>query len=146
MKVKYLIIGIILFVLGTIAYSYFYEKKNYFNPLFEEVVEVHNLSMRVYVAGRVGVNVENKSLEFGVVPRAASSTRSINLTNYKNFTLKVVFKATGNIAPWVSYPRYVILQPNEMKKINIVVKVPMNAKFGMYNGTFYIYVIKRRFS
>ena len=109
---------------AVIAYSFFYI----------EGVKVYDMS--IIVGDHIGFDVDNMTLAFGMVmPGSSSSTRFIVLENWEDRPLKVEFRASGDIADWVSLgSQEMILQPSEIKKVPVSATAPPDAEFGEYSG------------
>ncbi|HHI04194.1 MAG TPA: hypothetical protein ENL45_01465 [Candidatus Woesearchaeota archaeon] len=70
-----------------------------------------------------------------VKPAGSSSTRYIDLSNKKDYPLRVYINFYGSLAECVSVSEnYFILNPGEEKKLSFSAIAPRNAAYGNYTG------------
>lgn len=90
--------------------------------------------MSLIVGDHVGFDLSKEAITFGMITPSGTGTRHINLNNGKEAS-QIHIIASGQLTSWVSVSdNNFILKPYENKTLDIIVKVPSNAKFGEYNG------------
>jgi len=129
MKKNYLFILLLVIALISItATNLFYS--------FYIIADVKEFNMSLIVGDYAGFDVDTERLAFGMVsPGGNSCIRFIDLSNKKDYPLKVYINFYGNLAELVSVPEnYFILQPNEEKKLSFSASAPRDAAYGNYTG------------
>jgi len=100
--------------------------------------QVLRTKMHLIVGDSPGFDTNNDYVVFGRVPPEGASTRHMNLNNI-NRTNKVHITASGKLADWVGVSENnFILNPNEIRAIDITAFAPSDAEKGDYTGTLII--------
>jgi uncharacterized membrane protein len=91
--------------------------------------------MDLKVQNKTSFNLDQDALHFGGVYPGGSSTRNINVTNNKDYPLKVSISMSGKLGKWVLPEQNpVFLQPLEQKDIKFTATAPKDAAYGSYSG------------
>ena len=103
---------------------------------FYKIVDVKEIDMTLIVGDHAGLDVNTEKLSFGMVmPTGSSCTRYVNLSNKKDYSLKVYILFFGSFAEEVSVSEnYFILNSGEGKKLSFSAIAPKNAAYGNYTG------------
>jgi len=103
---------------------------------FYKIADVKEINMSLIVGDHIGFDVDTEKLTFGMVkPAGSSSTRYIDLSNKKDYPLRVYINFYGSLAECVSVSEnYFILNPGEEKKLSFSAIAPRNAAYGNYTG------------
>lgn len=105
-------------------------------------IETKELQMYLNVGEKPGVNIDTDALYFGSVPPSGSSARQFEISNNKNYSIKVALLPKGELSSWTKVSENnILLKPYATKLVNITVFVPSDAKLGNYSG---ILVIEMR--
>lgn len=96
--------------------------------------KVDTIKASFEVGDRVGLNVDNDALNFGIILPGGGSKRSINVSNTHPYTIMVKLYKTGNISNFLHFDETTYVTPNEAKEIFFNVGVPSNASSGKYSG------------
>jgi len=90
----------------------------------------------------IGFDINSSALTFGRVPPGSASKREIIITNDQDKPSKIILKIEGDIAQFVVFEEnYVILQPQETKKINVFATAPLNIENEKYSGRVKVYAL-----
>ena len=110
----------------------------YFNYIIYDVAEFR-MDATVVEKNRMGFNVENDSVHFGSVPLGATGKRTLMVDNPAGEPLTMDIKTYGNISGWVSVSANgFLLEPGEVREIQIICDVPDGAEKGYYSGSLQI--------
>lgn len=103
---------------------------------FYVIEDVREFNMSLIVGDHAGFDVDTEKLAFGMVsPGGNSCTRFIDLSNKKDYPLKIYINFYGDFADWVSVSNnYFILNPGEEKKLSFSASAPGDAAYGNYTG------------
>ncbi len=87
--------------------------------LLNRPIQHKTIYANVTIGDKLGFDVSENSLIFGILPSGSTSTRSVIFTNENDFEVLVKIKATGNIAPLLDFEETVSVKPKEQKNIGI---------------------------
>ncbi len=94
----------------------------------------------------MGINVNASALWYGTIPRGGIAKRDLIITNGDSWPRRVWIRAEGEIAEWLSVTdNGFLLQPDEGKKVGVVVKVPMDAELRNYTAEIEVILIRSPF-
>lgn len=124
MKKTIMIIAIILMLLslGLMGYNLY-------------VVDVKVLDISFKVDDVIGINVSNKSLNFGRSPPETAMKRYINLSNNYNFPIEINIKMSGEISEYVSVSdnNFEII-PGDKKEVTFLLRIPKDIEYRYFTG------------
>ena len=124
MKKTIMIIAIILMLLslGLMGYNLY-------------VVDVKVLDISFKVDDVIGINVSNKSLNFGRSPPETAMKRYINLSNNYNFPIEINIKMSGEISEYVSVSdnNFEII-PGDKKEVTFLLRIPKDIEYRYFIG------------
>ena len=129
----YVLLAIILLVLSVINFLYY---------LSSQPLEEKTLKTSLIVSNVSGFDLNNTALEFSKVRSGFPSQRKVSIANSYDFPIRVLISSRGNITEFLSYPKNVSFDVNEIKNINFAAKIPKNLTLGdRYSGevTFKMY-------
>jgi hypothetical protein len=109
------------------------------------VITSYQMPMKVQIVaqGRIGFDLNTEVVQFGKMRPGGENTRYFNVTNDKDVPVKVVLKASGEMAPWVVFtPPTRILQPHVSETITAACVPPRNTRDGNYTGTLQVFFMK----
>jgi hypothetical protein len=122
----YIFLIIILLVLSTINFIYYFSSQ----PLEEKT-----LKTSLIVSNVSGFDLNNSALKFSKVKFGSPSQRKVSIANDYDIPINVFINVEGNISRFISYPRNVSFDINQIKNINLVASIPENLTLGeVYNG------------
>ena len=104
---------------------------------FYIIADVREFNMSLIVGNHTGFDVDTEKISFGMItPTGSSCTRFIDLSNKKDYPLKVYINFYGYLAEWVTVSdNYFILKPGDEKKLSFSATAPKAAAYGNYTGT-----------
>jgi len=124
LKKTIMIIAIILMLLslGLMGYNLY-------------VVDVKVLDISFKVDDVIGINVSNKSLNFGRSPPETAMKRYINLSNNYNFPIEINIKMSGEISEYVSVSdnNFEII-PGDKKEVTFLLRIPKDIEYRYFIG------------
>lgn len=93
------------------------------------------IDMDLEVGVKTGINADTDALHFGRIKPGDSVTRSFQIHNFNNKSIRVDLKVEGDLAEWttLSNPTLVLL-PNQSFKEVIIVQPPKNTDLGNYTS------------
>lgn len=99
------------------------------------IVDVKVLDISFKVDDVIGINVSNKSLNFGRSPPETAMKRYINLTNNYNFPVEIKIKLSGDISEYVSVSDNDFeLSPGDKKEITYLLRLPKDIEYRYFTG------------
>ena len=101
------------------------------------IIEIREIDASLIVAENTGFDLDNKILSFGKVMPGSSATRQVELENNYGEGVIIRVYARGEIKKFVNSFR-IELEKDEVKETSIAVNIPIDAKFGEYNGKIFI--------
>ena len=126
-----LIIAVLITIgITAIAYSFY------------KILGYTEYEMKVKITDKndLGFNLEPGVLNFGKVPRGASSLRNATVSQKFPFDINVRIETEGNIKDMVFIKdNYFVLPSNSTKKIEVVLNAPENQTLGNYSGKLKVY-------
>ena len=104
---------------------------------FYIIADAREFNMTLIVGYHAGFDVNTERLAFGMVsPGGNSCTRFIDLSNKKDYPLKIYINFEGDLADWISVSdNYFIINPGEEKKLSFSASAPKGSAYGNYSGT-----------
>ncbi len=104
---------------------------------------VKELQVKFETGKKIGIDVNNTALTFGIVPPGSTSTRELILTNTINKDLKIILKAEGPTKDFISFQENnFLLKSSETKKIFVYTTAPLTDENKIYTGIVKIYSFK----
>ena len=99
------------------------------------VVDVKVLDISFKVDDVIGINVSNKSLNFGRSPPETAMKRYINLSNNYNFPIEINIKMSGEISEYVSVSdnNFEII-PGDKKEVTFLLRIPKDIEYRYFTG------------
>jgi|SaaInlStandDraft_4_1057021.scaffolds.fasta_scaffold35338_3 hypothetical protein len=99
------------------------------------VVDVKVLDISFKVDDVIGINVSNKSLNFGRSPPETAMKRYINLSNNYNFPIEINIKMSGEISEYVSVSdnNFEII-PGDKKEVTFLLRIPKDIEYRYFIG------------
>ena len=92
--------------------------------------------MRLLVGDKPGMDADSDLITFGRLPPKGAAVRNINLKN-NGGQKEAEVMATGNISGWITVSENeFVLERGERKTLKVITRVPSNAEYGKYTGTF----------
>jgi len=116
------------------------------NIILTGIIEKKEIYANVIVGEKYGFDLNGTALTFGMItPGASSSSREIILTNNYKRDVLVEISSQGVIKDFLKISKNnFILKTNETDKIGFIVSVPLDCKFGSYDGEVTILIKKSR--
>ncbi|MFC1728652.1 hypothetical protein ACFLZ7_04300 [Nanoarchaeota archaeon] len=122
----------ILILVLAIVFSIFLTKFIFYSFY---VLDVQELDIYVDVIdqdGAVGMDLSTDALRFSHMPLGTRATKWINVST--DVPTKIIVQVSGNIQDFVYGNNSVILLPNEIKKLEVTMNIPLEAELGEYSG------------
>ena len=134
-KTKYILIFLIVFLLSISATAFVYSRY--------KIVDVKYIPIEFSVGDVIGLTIDTDRLHFGRIPAGSGAIRKINITNNKEFDVKVNIGYSSEDMNWVNIgDNGFILNPQEEKIIKIMVNVPKWAQNGNYTANLKIMMLR----
>ncbi len=122
---------IILLSIASLVFSFI----NYSN----KPIEKREFEVKFSVeAGRAGFDINGSALTFGIIPPGGGGTRKIDIENKYDFTIKVKFLISENLADYMELPKEMFLKKGQKETVSVNVNMPRNAEQTNYTGKFRI--------
>ena len=103
---------------------------------FYTTFKVVELEMHASVGDRLGINVDNDKIWFGMVKGSATATKRLHIKNDLDKPILVKFIKSGPVADYITMQSYKVrLEPKEAREIGISVQFPLGTPLGNYTGT-----------
>ncbi|MEM2932750.1 MAG: hypothetical protein QW622_00860 [Candidatus Pacearchaeota archaeon] len=100
-----------------------------------EVYKIFEYDAYLIVGDKVGFDLSQEYVHFGIVPPNGSSTKDIFIYNSLNKSFKINIEVEGNISNFVyAKDSSRVILPKENKTITLIAIVPANASYGNYSG------------
>ncbi|MBU0929731.1 MAG: hypothetical protein KJ623_01525 [Nanoarchaeota archaeon] len=97
--------------------------------------DTKKLDIYLTVGNYTGFNVDTDAIYFGTIMPSGIGTKIINIANL-NQTSIINIKVYGGLKGWIYVSENnFILKPNEDRTLEIIVRIPENAKYKDYKGT-----------
>lgn len=135
-RINLLLMVLALVVLALSAYSF---SQTYF------VVEQSKVNVSVEVGNVTGIDLGNRSLDFGTMVSNTSAKKNINLTNSYSSPLLVNLSTSGNASEFIYHEPHLEVDPSSTREVAVVSKIPKGAERGNYSGTFMATMKKKPF-
>lgn len=102
-----------------------------------------SLPIKAEIGNKTGFNLENSSINFGIILPDSGAKRKIEISN--NYSSKIFVKiySKGNISDALYFPEKTFINKNSIKKIPIIFS-SKNMKKGKYFGNLIIEYRKKR--
>jgi hypothetical protein len=111
--------------------------------LYPAQIAEYQMDVKVQKPMKIGFNIDDDALHFGIVPPGSNAVRSVVIENNQGSRFVVITK-TGDFADWVSISENnFILEPLTDKKINFRVTIPSSAEQGNYTGSITVKFYRR---
>jgi len=111
--------------------------------LFPAQTAEYQMDVKVQGPMKVGFNIDDDALHFGIVPPGSNAKRSLLIENNQGSRFVIITK-TGPVANWVSISEnYFILDPFTNKTVDFRVIVPSSAEQGNYTGSVKVLFYRR---
>jgi len=125
----FIILMLIITLTGITATILFYS--------FYIIADVKEIDMSLLVGDHAGFDVDGERLAFGMVkPASNSCIRYINLSNKRDYPLRIYINFDGNLTEFVSVSdNYFVIKPDEEKKLSFSASAPRDTAYGNYTGT-----------
>ncbi len=141
-KIKKRIIFILILVVVALIFSSFTILiYNYINYLNNEQTTVYD--MKLQVGDHIAFNVENESLNFGMVMPEGTSERNIKISSDVLVHTTIFFEGDEDLINWVRVSKNDFYFKGK-DSIIFTVSVPETAKFGNYAGKAVIFFKKEQ--
>lgn len=125
----------IVVLLSVILSAFFYRSKT--------VVDSLDIPMDLFIADKVGFNLNNDSIHFGSTYKGGTSRRFLTFSNTYGFPVKLNIQTSGEIAKYVSVSNNnFIIPPNSRVDVTFIATMPVDIEYGNYTGTSHIRFIK----
>lgn len=104
----------------------------YFLTVIDTIYKVEEIDMDSYIGEEVGMNIDNDSVHFGIIPPTGSGFREIIVKAGEYKTL-ITIESSGELGDWVSISENnFLLEPGEDKSLMVQVTIPEDAKVPDY--------------
>ncbi len=137
MKNKFYFIVFLLLALSIFLFLIVF----YINSLM--VLEKKEIVATLRTGDTAGFDVNTTALTFGTISFGTFSQRSLILENNYDFPLEVEFKVKGNITKFLIFDKFVYLESNEKKSVQISTITLTENDSGNYSGKMIVLFKKR---
>jgi hypothetical protein len=132
-KILYPLVGIVCVVI--MIFSVYIINKS---PIDKETVAV-----KYIIGDRSGFDLNASALNFGMIQPGDSGTRSVVITNNRNFPIYVEFRTDKNLDGLLSFDRArQRIEPFTNFTFSVSIFIPKNATLGNYTGVFSALIFK----
>jgi hypothetical protein len=120
----------ILIILFLIIFIYFLREVFYPDSFERKVIYA-----KLIVSDHTGVEINDSALAFGAVMPGGSSIKKIVFDNSGNSDVKIELYSEGDLSDFLKVSdNYFILVGKGSKEVKFVVKAPLEAEYGVYEG------------
>lgn len=119
--------SIFLFVISLLVFCFFLFLRFYL------ILEVKEVPVSFSIGEKVGFDLNQTHLTFGVMPLGVSFSRNIQIENNYDFPIVVNLDAKGNVSDFLFFEKSFVLEKGEVKKIGISVD-SSGGELGSYSG------------
>ncbi|MCK4551024.1 MAG: hypothetical protein KAT91_03645 [Candidatus Aenigmarchaeota archaeon] len=92
----------------------FFRHETIIYPIKAEVINYTNST-----ATPIGVSGDSDAVNFGRLPPSSNSTKFLEFKNNNIVEAKTVFEIEGNISPFITAPKDIMLKPGDEAKISL---------------------------
>ena len=135
-KIKFapLIIVLIIILSFLIAYNILIFTNK---PIYTKELKINFI-----VGDKIGLTINSTTLDYGILIPDTSSTKTINLTNYYNFPIKVKLLINPEMEGYIFSKNNFIIQPKQTAQNTFTLILPPDTKKGNYSGVAKLYFFK----
>lgn len=126
LKLRIILLIVLLFAISIAEFVYFAYSIKY--------VKVYDVFLRVDNKVGINVDVENSTLNLGIVPLGGSVKREIVIVNTGDEPLAGNVITKGNLAQFLSVEKNFTIQKDEAKSLSVIADIPRDTKKGNYTG------------
>ena len=128
---------IILIIAVLIIGAYFIINAFY---ITEQIIRI---PVDIRVSDAVGFNLDTDALHFGAMPEGSCATRFFNVSNNRDYQIRILLKKQGNTSAYVSLDRYDFkIPPKSATSVKAKACIPIGATKGNYTGSIAVHFRK----
>lgn len=126
------VFSLVLFVFSAVIYYF-----------FAVPLDSYEIQASAFVdLDRVGFDVNDSALTFGIVSPGGTSLRKVFIANNYKFPVRVKAIPDGEIDYLLDYPAVTRVEPGQQAAIPVTFVVPNNFSYGNYSGKVKFLVIR----
>lgn len=101
---------------------------------FSGPLQTKTVDVKFSIGENLGLVADSSELDFGRVISDSSSVKTVNLTNFYKFPVKVSVLISKNLRGFIFSDYGFILKPNETRGVPFNLVISSDENFGSYSG------------